>query len=106
MSYRFMRTIVFFDLPTETAAERREYRRFRKMLMKNGFVMMQKSVYSRLLLNASQEQTVVENIRRNRPKSGMVQLLTITEKQFGKMEYITGESQTDVITSDERIVIV
>ena len=44
MSYRFMRIIVFFDLPTETLEDKREYRKFRKMLIENGFVMMQESV--------------------------------------------------------------
>lgn len=41
-----MRVVVFFDLPTETAEERRDYRRFRAALLKNGFFMMQESVYS------------------------------------------------------------
>ena len=45
MSYRFMRILVMFDLPTETSEERRDYRKFRKNLIKNGFIMMQESVY-------------------------------------------------------------
>ncbi len=47
MSYRFMRMIVFFDLPTKTTADLREYRKFRKLLITNGFVMMQESVYTK-----------------------------------------------------------
>ena len=43
-----MRMIVFFDLPTESEADRREYRKFRRMLVKNGFIMMQESVYCRI----------------------------------------------------------
>ena len=46
-----MRVVVFFDLPTETAEERRDYRRFRAALLKNGFFMMQESVYSKIILN-------------------------------------------------------
>ncbi len=38
-----MRVVVFFDLPTETAEERRDYRRFRAALLKNGFFMMQEN---------------------------------------------------------------
>ena len=49
MSYRFMRMIVFFDLPTETPQDRREYTRFRKFLIKSGFMMMQESVYLSLI---------------------------------------------------------
>lgn len=99
-----MRMLVFFDLPTETSSERRNYRRFRKFLIQNGFLMLQESVYCKLLLNASVQAAVAENIRRNRPPKGLVQMLTVTEKQFAKMEYIVGQWQSDVISTDERLV--
>ena len=105
MSYRFMRTIVFFDLPTITEENRRDYRKFRKVLIKNGFLMMQESVYCRMLINPTAEKSVVDIIRRNKPPDGIVQVLTVTEKQFGKMEYVTGEFRTDIIDSDERLVV-
>lgn len=104
MSYRFMRMLVFFDLPTDTASDRREYRRFRKMLIRSGFLMLQESVYCKLLLNASAQKLMAEQIRRERPKKGLVQLLTITEKQFSRIEFITGDWHSDVIDSDERLV--
>lgn len=100
-----MRIIVFFDLPTETAADRREYRTFRKLLIKNGFVMMQESVYCRMVLNGSVQKSVFDVIRKNKPKKGIVQMLTVTEKQFASMAYITGASKADVIDTDERLVI-
>lgn len=46
MSYRYMRVLVFFDLPTLTLEDKREYRRFRKYLIETGFIMLQKSVWS------------------------------------------------------------
>lgn len=100
-----MRMLVFFDLPTESAADRRNYRRFRKMLIQNGFLMMQESVYCRLLLNQTVEESVAAVIRKNKPPAGIVQLLTVTEKQFAKMEFICGEAKTDVLDTDERLVI-
>lgn len=99
-----MRMIVFFDLPTETAAERRNYRRFRRFLIENGFLMMQESVYCKLLLNGSAQTAMAESIRKNKPPKGIVQMLTVTEKQFSKMEYIVGEWTSDVISSDERLI--
>ncbi len=105
MSYRFMRILVFFDLPTTTTAERRQYRQFRKNLIQNGFIMLQESVYCRMVLNASVEKSVVDSIKGFKPKTGLVQVLTVTEKQFAKMEFITGEHNSDVIDSDERLVI-
>jgi len=104
MSYRFMRMLVFFDLPTETDADRRAYRRFRKLLVRNGFLMLQESVYCKLLLNATAQTAMAEQLRKNRPTKGIVQMLTVTEKQFAKMEYITGAWHSDVIDSDERLV--
>lgn len=105
MSYRFMRTFVFFDLPTETNEDKRNYRRFRKLLIKNGFIMLQESVYTRMLITPTAERSVVNLIRKNRPPDGMVLALTVTEKQFQKMEFITGEFHTDIVDSDERLVI-
>ncbi len=105
MSYRFMRMIVFFDLPTETADDRRAYRQFRGGLIKNGFIMMQESVYCKLLLNSTAEQTVRDAVRRIKPPSGIVQILTVTEKQFSKIEFLTGSFHTDIISSDERTLV-
>lgn len=105
MSYRFMRMIVFFDLPTDTADDRRNYRKFRTGLIKNGFIMMQESVYCRLLMNSTADQSVREAIRKLRPPKGIVQMMTVTEKQFSKIEYLTGEFHSDIISSDERMIV-
>lgn len=100
-----MRVLIFFDLPTETAEDKREYRRFRKLLIQNGFLMLQESVYCRMLLTPSAGNAVLNLIRKNRPSQGIVQTLMITEKQFAGMEYIIGEHQSEVIESDERMII-
>ena len=105
MSYRFMRMIVFFDLPTLTPADRRAHRKFREMLIKNGFLMMQESVYCRMVLNGSVQKSVADTIRREKPPAGTVQLMTVTEKQFAATDYIVGEYRSDVIDSDERLII-
>ena len=100
-----MRVLVFFDLPTETLEDKREYRKFRRVLIKNGFLMMQESVYCRMLLTPSAGRAVLDIIRKNRPTEGIVQIMTVTEKQFASMEYITGEHHSEVIESDERMII-
>lgn len=96
---------MFFDLPTETLENKREYRRFHKMLIKNGFLMMQESVYCRMLLTPGAGKSVIDTIRKNRPAEGIVQVMTVTEKQFAGMEYITGEHHSEVIESDERLIV-
>ncbi len=100
-----MRVIVMFDLPTETAEERKEYRNFRKGIMKQGFFMLQESVYCKLVLNESARINSVAAIRRIKPSKGLVQVLSVTEKQFQKMEFLVGSAKSDVIDTDERVVI-
>lgn len=105
MSYRFMRVIVMFDLPMLSSQEKKEYRRFRKFLISNGFIMIQQSIYSKLALNNTVATTIIKNVKQNKPKSGLVQMLTITEKQYNRMEFVVGEFSTDTLDSDERMVI-
>ncbi len=104
MSYRYMRMILFFDLPTETAQERREYTRFRKYLLKSGFMMMQESVYCKIALNQTVVNSLYDSLQKNKPGKGLIQVLTVTEKQFSKMEFILGEYHGDIINTDERFV--
>lgn len=100
-----MRVMVLFDLPVTTTAQRREYTRFRKFLLKSGFVMQQESVYSKLALNTTVAQRIAENVRKNKPAEGLVQMLTITEKQYNRMEILVGDAQGEVLQSDERLVV-
>ena len=103
--FRFMRMIVFFDLPANTVEEKRHYRQFRKLLIKNGFIMLQESVYCKMITSPSVENSVKLLIHKNKPPQGLVQMLTVTEKQFVKMDYVVGEYTSDVIDTEERFVI-
>lgn len=100
-----MRILIFFDLPTETSRDRRIYSKFRKFLIKEGFIMMQESVYCKLTLNNSATNSIREKINRNKPDKGLVQMLVITEKQFASMEYIVGDKDYNNIDNTERLLI-
>ena len=100
-----MRVLVLFDLPMISRKDRREYSIFRKFLIKNGFIMLQESVYSKLALNATVSDAIMVNVRKNKPPAGLVQMITITEKQFSKIEFLVGDTVSDVIDSDERLII-
>lgn len=97
--------MIFFDLPTTSSANLRDYRKFRTFLIKEGFIMMQESVYSKLLLNQIMIKNEMEKLRKNKPKEGLIQALCITEKQFNGMEFILGEKSSEFIDSDERLLI-
>ncbi len=101
-----MRVFVFFDLPVLTDANKREYRKFRKYLIKSGFLMVQESVYCKLAQNSSVATTINDGIKRNKPSEGLVQMLVITEKQYAKMEFVIGERKDNIIDSDDRLVII
>ena len=100
-----MRIIVMFDLPVTSVECRRSYTKFRKYLIKNGFLMLQESVYCKIAQNSVSADSIIDNIRRNKPDQGLVQVLRITEKQFAKMEYIVGMSKSNVLATDEKLVI-
>lgn len=100
-----MRIMVLFDLPTITEHDRRNYRLFRTHLIKSGFMMMQESVYCKLALNATAAKVITANVKKNKPPKGLVQVLVITEKQFANMEIIVGKYPTEVIDTDERLVV-
>lgn len=91
--------------PQKPPLHRHNYGKFRRYLIKSGFMMLQESIYVKLALNQNIANAIVDNIKKNRPPEGLVQILSITEKQFSKMEIITGEYSTNTIDSDERLLI-
>ena len=100
-----MRMILFFDLPTVSVGDRKAYATFRKKLIKEGFVMMQNSVYSKLLLNPTSVKLTRERIEKIKPPKGDVQILTITERQFAEIEYVVGQNQDVNLQSTDKIII-
>ena len=100
-----MRLMVFFDLPTATSENRRNYRRFRKDLISNGFFMLQESVYCRMVINEAMAKSVVARIESFKPPQGMVCAMIITEKQFAGISFIVGDMKSDVVTTELSLVI-
>lgn len=88
--YRTMWVLVFFDLPTETKAERKRYAKFRKDLLNDGFAMVQLSIYARHCASAENAKVHIRRVRAILPVEGKVCMLTVTDKQFGNMETYHG----------------
>ena len=83
--------LAMFDLPTDTPGARKAYTNFRKALIKDGFTMMQYSVYirhcaSRENLNVHEKRAIT-----NLPPDGEVRLLQITDKQYERMRVFWGK---------------
>lgn len=105
MRNRIMRTIIFFDLPNIYLKDKKNYLKFRKYLINEGFIMMQESVYSKLILNKQQSILLLDRLRKNAPKKGLIQVLTITERQYSQIEYIIGSNESKIIDTEDKLVI-
>lgn len=99
-----MRLLLMFDMPTETSADRKAYRQFRKFILSEGFIMHQFSIYSKILLNGTAKNAMVGRLKLNTPKNGLITLLSVTEKQFSKMIYLSGEKDDSPGNTEERLV--
>jgi CRISPR-associated protein Cas2 len=88
--YRNLWLLVFFDLPTQTKAERKAYATFRKGLLEDGFTMFQYSVYLRHSPSRENLQVHMRRVKRILPPEGHVCMLSITDKQFGNIELFYG----------------
>lgn len=67
--------------------------------------MLQESVYCKLALNQTVCKNIIENVKKNKPSQGLVQILAITEKQYAKMEIVVGEIKSTVLNTDERLIV-
>ena len=88
---RFMRVIVFFDLPVKSKKDRKAYTDFRRQLMKTGFQMMQYSVYSRTVKNNDDAEKYCKLVEAAVPANGAVRMMTVTEKQYASIRILAGE---------------
>ena len=90
--YRIMWLFVFFDLPTETKKDRRNASGFRNNLLKDGFSMMQYSVYVRHCASSESADVHEKRIHNLLPPLGKVSVLRITDKQFGNILNFWGKA--------------
>lgn len=87
---RAMRILVLFDLPTNTAADKKEYLAFRKFLLASGYDMLQYSVYCRITRNHDDAKKYMNQLRCHLPSEGQVRALLLTEKQYSQMWILLG----------------
>ena len=90
-NYKFMRILVFFDLPVTTQQDRRTYAQFRKFLLKQGFDMLQFSVYCRICNGDDAVEKHCKRINERMPPKGSVRVLTITDSQYARMKLVVGD---------------
>ena len=104
--YKFMRMIVFYDLPMNNKREIRIYSQFRKFLIKSGFNMLQFSIYSKVFNNVDAANIFSRTLRKNAPAQGQIRIMIVTEKQYNSIEIIIGgrSKQEEKITVDSFLI--
>ena len=87
--------LVFFDLPVMTKKEKKAATKFRNFLLKDGYQMVQWSVYSRICNGTDAIAMHKQRLNQNIPEKGSVRLLTLTEKQYESIDILLGQSTFD-----------
>jgi CRISPR-associated protein Cas2 len=85
-----MWVFVHFDLPTETKKDRKNYSKFRKYLLDDGFTMFQFSMYARHCSSRENAEVHKKRVKINLPPMGQVIVIEITDAQFGRLEFFNG----------------
>ena len=93
--YQILWIFVFFDLPTDTKKDRKNYAQFRKNLQKDGFTMMQFSIYVRHCNSRENADVHVKRVKSFLAPKGEIILFSLTDKQFGMMEFFRGQKETE-----------
>jgi len=102
-AYHIMWLFVFFDLPVTTKTERKLATGFRKRLEKNGFTMMQFSVYSRHCASRESADVHIKRVKKIIPEKGHVSILMITDKQYGEMFNFWGKKSSPMPDSPRQL---
>lgn len=86
--YRMGWLLVMFDLPTDTIEERRKATRFRADLLRDGYLMIQYSVYARPAVSLDTKEKCISYLRKINPKTGDIRCFFITDIQWKQMIFI------------------
>lgn len=103
--YRSMWLFAMFDLPVKTRRARQAYAQFRKVLKREGFSMLQYSVYARYCVSEEATDAFRSRIQADLPKRGQVRLLWVTDRQFGKMEVYQGKKLAPTEKPPEQLML-
>lgn len=95
--------LVHFDLPTETKTDKKNYTKFRKKIMADGFTMFQFSMYIRHCSSKENTEVHIKRVKAILPPKGHVGILTITDKQFGMMEIFRGKDSVPAPETSQQL---
>lgn len=104
---KLMRILVFFDLPTVTKTDKKCYQVFRRFLIRDGYGMLQLSVYSRICNGADNADKHILRLANNIPAKGSVRSICITDKQYARMQHWAGKpTAAEKILKSQQLVLI
>ena len=105
MQNRYGVIMVLFDLPMDTAEERKAYHQFRSALKRGGYCYFHDSVYIKLLRNISSCKGEVEAVRQAAPEEGSVRALPMNMNVFQGLVNVQGAPFNMNLFADDVILI-
>ncbi|MEM6504029.1 MAG: CRISPR-associated endonuclease Cas2 [Planctomycetota bacterium] len=103
--YEAMWVLAMFDLPVGSLKAKRDYARFRKKLLTQGFYRLQFSVYGRHCASSDSAGRIARVVEAALPPNGQVRLLMVTERQFGKMQVYEGQKRVETEQPAQQFVL-
>src|SRR5690554_5022545 len=105
MINRFMRLLLFFDLPVISDSEKKQYRKFRDFLLDDGFIMIQYSVYVRICRNQDDLNKHINRIKIIVPTKGNIRILQVTDTQYQKMQLLRGKKVNEEQINTSSLIV-
>ncbi|HMS45093.1 MAG TPA: CRISPR-associated endonuclease Cas2 [Alphaproteobacteria bacterium] len=102
---KFMRILVFFDLPTESKFERKCANQFRKFLINDGYFMVQLSVYCRICKGQDTVAKHLNRLKTNLPSKGSIRVLEVTDQQYSRIKILVGSPKKTEKIGKEQLVL-
>ncbi len=100
-----MWVMALFDLPVQTDQQRKRAAQFRKLLLSNGFIRLQYSVYGRFFDSEEASLPTRRTLRGAIPEDGHVRLILLTDRQFGKMEVFHGQNAEEAEQTPRQLLL-
>jgi len=107
-SFKIMWLMIMFDLPTKTKKDKKRYHWFHGELEKEGYMMLQYSVYGKIFSSpdsAYHGKKRIKNFIDKNLKHGNIRMLMFTDKQFANMEIIIGEQSIEEVHEPKQLLL-
>ena len=85
-----MRLFVILS-PTNKWGTKTEYTNLRKFLIKDGYLRIAPEVFMRIVANRKSSEKHFRRIEEFAPKTGVVRMLRLTEKQYANIYMVSGK---------------